>query len=31
MDLKVSQALSIQASNEHVFCGCSDGYIRVFK
>ena len=31
MDIKVSKAFRIIVYNSHVFCGCSDGIIRVFN
>mmetsp|Transcript_23635 Transcript_23635/g.23341 ORF Transcript_23635/g.23341 Transcript_23635/m.23341 type:complete len:155 (-) Transcript_23635:1009-1473(-) len=30
MNIKVDKALSCVLTNEHLFCGCSDGVIRVF-
>lgn len=31
MDIKVEKALSCTLTNQHLFCGCSDGVIRVFN
>jgi hypothetical protein len=31
MNIKVERALSCTMTNEHLFCGCSDGVIRVFQ
>ncbi len=30
MNIKVERALSMTLANDHLFCGCSDGVIRVF-
>lgn len=30
MNIKVEKALSMTMNNDHLFCGCSDGVIRVF-
>lgn len=30
MNIKVEKALSCTMTNEYLFCGCSDGVIRVF-
>jgi hypothetical protein len=30
MHIKVDRAISLSISQEHVFCGCVDGVIRIF-